>query len=74
MVAALYYDNPVTMDEEMLAKATMEDPEYQLLFNKVLSVDWQQHKVQEAPCLRSYFTVSDRLEIPTRLVVIVCAL
>ncbi|KAG0711505.1 Retrovirus-related Pol polyprotein from transposon gypsy [Chionoecetes opilio] len=33
----LEYDGPVSMDEEMVAKAASEDPAYQLLFNKVMS-------------------------------------
>ncbi|KAG0701317.1 Retrovirus-related Pol polyprotein from transposon 17.6 [Chionoecetes opilio] len=68
MSAALEHDGPVTMDEEMVAKAASEDPAYQLLFNKVMSGDWHQHKAQEAPCLRPYFTVRDRLAVVGSLV------
>ena len=56
MGAALDYDSPGTMDEEMVAKAATEDTEYQLLFNKV-------------PCLRPYFTVRDRLSVVGSLVI-----
>lgn len=58
VAAALDQDGSVTMDEEMVAKAAAA---YQLLFSKVLSGDWSQHKAQETPCLCPYFTVRDRL-------------
>lgn len=66
--AAFDYNCTVIIDAEMVAKSAADDPTYQVLLNKVLSGDCHQHKAQEAPCLRPYFMVRDRLAVVGSLV------
>lgn len=67
-VAVLNQDSSIVMDEETVAKAAAEDPDYQLLMKKVQSGDWHPHKGQEIPCLRPYYAVRERLAVIEDLV------
>ena len=56
------------LDEEMVKKATVDDPVYQLLVARVLAGDWHPQKAQEIACLRPFYGVRDRLAVSRDLI------
>lgn len=67
-VAALDLSEHLTLDEEMVLQASLEDPSYQLLVAKVLASDWHPHGSQEITCLRPYYDVRHGLGVSGDLV------
>ena len=58
-VAALNFDNCLTLDKDRVLQASQQDPVYQLFVAKVLAGDWHPHRAQEIECLWPYYSVRD---------------
>ncbi|XP_063888605.1 uncharacterized protein LOC135115603 [Scylla paramamosain] len=67
-IAALTFNECLTLDEEVVLRASQQDPAYQLLVAKVLAGDWHPHRAQEIECLRHFYSVRDRLSVSRGLV------
>ena len=68
-LASLGHDGCAILDESSVREAARNDPVYQMLLAKVLADDWHVHKAREAPCMRPFFTVRDRLSVVDDVVI-----
>ena len=57
------------LDEEEIQRIASEDPVYQNLMAKVMTNDWHDKKSREAPGLRPYYSIRDRLAVVNNLVI-----
>lgn len=68
-LVSLRGDRCVTLDESSVREATGADPVYRMLLARVRIGNGHEHRTQEAPCMRPFFTVRDRLSVVDVIVI-----